>query len=66
MEQIKRDTLTLADRLNRDFAKLELADRIERIGGLAYRAVFTTCMGMCSCTSQLAKRCVLNSISSCR
>ena len=46
MEQIKRDTLTLADRLNRDFTGLDLAGRIARVGGLAYRAVFITSLGM--------------------
>ena len=40
MELFKRDTLTLAERLNREFADLDLAERLDRIGGLAYRAVF--------------------------
>ena len=42
MEPIKRDTRTLADRLNNDFADLNLNERIDRIAGLAYRAVFTS------------------------
>ena len=46
MELFKRDTLTLAERLNRDFDELDLAQRLDRIGGLAYRAVFTSNLTM--------------------
>ena len=42
MAQFRRDTLSLADRVNGDFAGLDLAQRIDRIGGMAFRAVFTT------------------------
>ena len=46
MELFKRDTLTLAERLNRDFADLDHTERLNRIGGLAYRAVFTSHLEM--------------------
>ncbi|MEP1210049.1 MAG: phosphoadenylyl-sulfate reductase [Rhizobiaceae bacterium] len=46
MERSQRDFSHLVDKLNSDFARLELSQRLELIGELAEQAVFTSSLGM--------------------